>query len=122
NRFALYTKIHHSLIDGISGVRLLQRVLSTNPGARNMPPPWTVRPERVKLLRGAPADPAHGLEAAVDAPRQQMKTVPKLAGALARVMRQDPDSPLVGPFAGPNSVINRRVTPQRRFATQQYSL
>lgn len=31
NRFALYTKMHHSMIDGISGVRLMQRVLTTDP-------------------------------------------------------------------------------------------
>jgi len=122
NRFALYTKMHHSLIDGISGVRLLQRVLSTDPDARNMPAPWTVKPQRVKLIGSQPADAAHGLEAAIDALRGQLKTVPKLVGALGKLVRHEPGSPLVGPFAGPPSVINGRVTPQRRFATQHYSL
>ena len=44
NRFALYTKMHHCMIDGISGVRLLQRVLSKSPDERDMLPPWSVRP------------------------------------------------------------------------------
>lgn len=122
NRFALYTKMHHSLIDGISGVRLLQRVLSTDPDRRNMAPPWTVKPERVKLI-GAQAAPAdHGLDGALKALREQMRTVPKLTSALNRVFRQQQDSALSGPFAGPKSVLNKRVTPQRRFATQHYSL
>jgi diacylglycerol O-acyltransferase / wax synthase len=122
NRFALYTKMHHSLIDGISGMRLLQRVLSTDPTARNMPPPWTVRPERVKLIGSTTGHESHGLEAAIAALRSQLKTVPMLAGALGKLVRHEEGSPLVGPFAGPPSVLNKRVTAQRRFATQQYSL
>ncbi len=33
NRFAMYTKTHHSLIDGVSGMRLIMRALSTDPDA-----------------------------------------------------------------------------------------
>jgi WS/DGAT/MGAT family acyltransferase len=44
--------------------------------------------------------------------------------ALSRVMRGSPagESGLTAPFSGPISVLNRRVTGQRRFATQQYDL
>src|SRR3954449_2362378 len=35
NRFAVYTKLHHSLMDGISGLRLLQRTLSKDPDNRS---------------------------------------------------------------------------------------
>src|SRR4051794_15538049 len=40
NRFAVYTKLHHSLMDGISGLRLLQRTLSTDPDNRAQPTFW----------------------------------------------------------------------------------
>ena len=36
-RFAVYMKMHHSLIDGVSGMRLLQRRLSTDPGKSALP-------------------------------------------------------------------------------------
>ena len=41
NRFALFIKIHHALIDGVSGMKLLQRSMSPD-RARSvrMPPFW----------------------------------------------------------------------------------
>ena len=39
-RVALYTKIHHALVDGISAMRLLQSVMTTDPDKRDMPPLW----------------------------------------------------------------------------------
>src|SRR3954449_3513141 len=44
NRFAVYTKLHHALMDGISGARLLQRSLSTDPDGETVPAFWTRRP------------------------------------------------------------------------------
>ena len=39
-QFALYIKVHHSLVDGVSAMRMTQRMLSTDPSRRNMPPIW----------------------------------------------------------------------------------
>src|SRR3954451_16507055 len=46
-RFAIYFKIHHALVDGVSGQRLLQRVLTKDPDARDLPAPWANRPRSV---------------------------------------------------------------------------
>ena len=43
-RVALYTKMHHSLVDGISAMRLLQSVMTTDPDKRDMPAMWAARP------------------------------------------------------------------------------
>ena len=43
-RFAVYTKLHHSLMDGVSGLRLLERTLSTEPDARDVRMPFEERP------------------------------------------------------------------------------
>ena len=43
DRFAVYTKIHHAMMDGVSALRLLQRSLSTDPDARDVPVPWEPR-------------------------------------------------------------------------------
>ena len=36
-RVAMYTKLHHSLVDGLSAMRLLQSILSSDPDDRGMP-------------------------------------------------------------------------------------
>ena len=125
NRFALYTKMHHSMIDGISGVRLMQRVLTTDPDRVNMPPPWTVRPER---RRGSKTDPEASVPAAVsqamDALKLQADMAPRLWQAGNRLVHsvRHPEDGLTAPFTGPVSILNHRVTGQRRFATQHYQL
>jgi len=43
-RFAIYTKLHHSLVDGISAMRLLLRSMSPDPDQRDMPFPFERRP------------------------------------------------------------------------------
>ena len=123
NRFALYMKMHHSLVDGIGGMRMLQRMLSPNPRAKNLPPPWTMgygggRRERPtaaesklsKLLQGA---------------RAQLETAPVLSRAFSETVKQAFQHVEPGwstPFEGPKSILNGRVSGQRRFATQHYDL
>lgn len=125
NRFALYTKMHHSMIDGISGVRLMQRVLTTDPDRRDMPPPWSVRPQR---RRGSKTDKEASIPAAVsqamDALKLQADMAPRLWQAGNRLVHsvRHPEDGLTAPFTGPVSILNHRVTPQRRFATQHYQL
>jgi len=125
NRFALYTKMHHSLIDGISGVRLLQRVLSTDPADIDMPPPWAVRPERTRAgTSDEDASITAALAEARDALKLQADMAPRLVKAIARLVNsaRHPEDGLTAPFAGPMSMLNHRVRPQRRFATQHYQL
>jgi WS/DGAT/MGAT family acyltransferase len=125
NRFALYTKMHHSMIDGISGVRLMQRVLTTDPEKRDMLPPWSVRPER---RRGDKSDSEASIPAAVsqamEALKLQADMAPRLWQAGTRLLHsvRHPEDGLTAPFTGPVSKINHRVTGQRRLATQLYEL
>ena len=51
NRFAIYLKIHHSLVDGVSGMRLLLRALSSDPADRDTPAFWTVGPRARREAR-----------------------------------------------------------------------
>ncbi|HEX7716510.1 MAG TPA: wax ester/triacylglycerol synthase domain-containing protein, partial [Marmoricola sp.] len=41
-QWSMYVKVHHSQIDGVGGIRLLKRMLSVDPEARDLLPPWAV--------------------------------------------------------------------------------
>jgi WS/DGAT/MGAT family acyltransferase len=124
NRFALYTKMHHSLIDGVSGVRLQQRILSKDPNETNMLAPWSVKPVKGRKSGDSTATVQGALQHALQALKIQADTAPRLLFAMGRIARaaRHPQQGLTPPFAGPGSSINRRVTGQRRFATQHYEL
>ena len=126
NRFAIYTKMHHSLIDGISGVRLAQRTLSRSPEEFDPRPPWSIGAPKKPRSRSndSVATWQGALDQAIDAVKEQASNTPQLVGALAKLVAsslQDRAN-LSAPFTGPSSIINTRVQPARRFATQQYSL
>lgn len=125
NRFALYTKMHHSMIDGISGVRLLQRVLTTDPTETNMLPPWSIRPKSTRASKTDREASINGaFSQAMEALRIQADLAPRLLSAMTRLVRsaRHPNEDLTAPFSGPRSILNKRVTGQRRFATQHYRL
>ena len=124
NRVALYTKMHHSLVDGVSGARMLTRIFSPDPEAI-LPAPWSV-PSPVKAPREKSADEPSlsPFEAFKQGMRAQSASTGALIGALRKLRKaaKSKTSTLIAPFAAPMSVLNGRVKSQRRFATQQYDL
>src|ERR1700741_839614 len=45
-RYAVYTKYHHSLMDGVSALRLMQRAFTTHPDDREVQVPWSLGPRK----------------------------------------------------------------------------
>jgi diacylglycerol O-acyltransferase len=123
NRFAMYSKIHHSLIDGVSGMRLIMRALSTDPAERGMGSFWTVgageRPHR--------DEPPDGSLGALARPLQLVRDGVTAATGLSRAaldlaLAAVDDRALQAPYRAPSSVLGGSLGGQRRFATQQYEL
>jgi diacylglycerol O-acyltransferase / wax synthase len=137
-RFALFIKMHHSLIDGVSGMKLLQRALPADAEkSLTSPPFWavglTAAGEPREPRKGAKPKPerdttaasfANAAQAAIDALRGQASTVPQLLLAFGKMMRVtgEHDENLRMPFGAPSSVLNGRVRGKRRFATQAIAL
>ncbi len=129
NRFAIYLKMHHSLIDGISGVRLVTRGMSEDPEeSRTLPPFWSVglgKPGRRSSKPDAPPLTLDGVLAGVkDVLGAQLRSAPTLAKAFASMLVPPEDAPgeMRLPFAAPRSILNGRVRGQRRVATQQFDI
>ncbi len=126
-RFALFIKMHHSLIDGVSGVKLLQRGMSFDPvKSLGLPPFWASEPDpAARSGRSGPAPTvAEAAAAAVAGLGAQASSLPQLAGAFAQIVKRigNPSDGLALPFDAPRSALNGRVREKRRFATQQFSL
>lgn len=124
-RIAMYTKVHHSLVDGVSAMRLLQSVLSTDPDERDMPPPWAA--QRASRRRTSSDDEPGGLlRMPVDALRQAVAIsadAAGLPGALLRTLNHSirNETSAVSLHA-PNTLINTEITGSRRFAAQDWPL
>lgn len=125
-RFALYIKMHHSLVDGIGGMRMLQRMLSPDPATQDLLPPWSVGAGlRHREVEPDPSEPAQPIRDLLQGVRGQLRSIPAVTrafGELAREAVQHQQKDWALPFAGPRSVLNGVVSGQRRFATQHYSL
>lgn len=109
DRFAIFLKLHHSQIDGMGAMRMLERSLSVDPDTRNMHPFWEIAPRpgsEVPVETGARRKP-------------KLSDFAKLAVALREMRsRRDPDN--AAPFDAPMTVLNQRIGAPRRVATQMY--
>jgi diacylglycerol O-acyltransferase len=134
-RFAFFIKMHHSLIDGVSGMKLLQRALPTDVDkSLSSPPFWAVgltatgtprKAAGTRVERDATvASFANAANGAIEALRGQMGSVPQLLMAFGKMMRVagERDEDLRMPFGAPASILNGRVRAKRRFATQAIAM
>ncbi len=127
NRFAMYLKVHHSLIDGVSGMRMLARSLAQTANDMDRPPFWAIEPQK---RRKKPADdrPQAGLWRAASefagGARDQVTSLPALASVLRDMPKGARSHADAGglPFSAASTLLNSRIDSRRRYATQMYSL
>lgn len=141
-RMALLTKIHHAVVDGVSGAEIMGILLDSEPSGRKIPP----KPEGDGARRIPGSLELLG-RAAVNGPRRAVeglggivKTVPRLEGfpsveslpGVRRIGRlagvdipeesRDGDVPDRPSTRAPRTVFNGQVSAQRRFAFGSISL
>lgn len=118
DRFALYTKLHHSQFDGKRGNRAMAQTRSSDPRKRGLPPLWGV--DMSELAPLPPSVPA------ADAPEpsgsDKFKAWGKALQEVAAARRNKPGEGVVGPYTAPESVLNKPITARRRIATQALSM
>jgi len=108
NRFAVYAKIHHAYIDGMSGVRRLYGALSASPRGRAFTAPWAC-PELPRARRRAEPDLAARLEGLRRAALTQAGALAEVSGTLGRMGLQWlklRESFNQVPFAAPRTLTN----------------
>jgi len=122
-QFALYSKVHHSMMDGISAMRMGMRALSSDPDERNVAPVWAFEPKRTPRPAPTTAEAVSGLARLAGAAGKQVATLPGLLSEVYKVSQKaKKDDNFVSIFQAPQSLLNQCITGSRRFAAQSYSL
>ncbi len=116
-RFAVYTKLHHAVMDGVSAMRTLENSLSTDPEARDVPPPFA--PRSPAYPRDDEADGPSALQAGWNTLTDAVGIGPKLAQFGMRSLR---GGSAVVPMQAPHSMLNVPITGSRRFAADRWEL
>jgi diacylglycerol O-acyltransferase len=119
NRFALISKTHHALVDGVGGVDLASVLFDMDPVPQKVEPePWTPHPEpttaellaeSVKSVARTPFGIAGRALSAVQRPGRTLGTVRESAEALGEVV-------WAGLNPAPSTPLNVPIGPHRRLA------
>jgi diacylglycerol O-acyltransferase len=113
-RFATYTKIHHSLIDGVSALKLMQRSLSTDPDDHEIRVPYTLPP------RPRPPDASRPPRTGrLGGMRSLGALSPSTLASTRAALRDERLTPL---FRAPRTMLNVPIGGARRCAAQSWPL
>ncbi|MBC7620462.1 MAG: DUF1298 domain-containing protein, partial [Candidatus Saccharibacteria bacterium] len=116
-----YIKIHHALVDGVSGARMMASALAQT-AQEQKPPLWAQSYGRAPGARSAKAAPGlvEQFQSAVLAGRQ---ILPGIASGLWDVVRPATTQDWAAlPFQAPPTPFNVEISGSRRFASQSYPI
>jgi WS/DGAT/MGAT family acyltransferase len=134
DRVAMLTKIHHALIDGLSGAEIMAILFDLDPEGREPPEPRETKGERepdqlemlARGLMGIPKYPIRALRSLPSAlPNLDetpfgtlpgAKTVARTAGRFGRTVLGSGPRHVRSDHKAPKTSFNGRVSPHRRFA------
>lgn len=122
-RFAMYVKMHHSLIDGFTAMRMLANALTPDAEERERPLFFAIPPPARRVREPAPEGAvieSAALPELMAAVREQYGAAKTVMRALMKVAQRDSD--LITPRQAPQCVLNGRIGRNRRFATAQLDL
>ncbi len=121
-RFAVYTKIHHAVVDGVAAMRILQEGLSPDPDERNMAPPWVSRhqdaPSQTQDRAGS-GSTAASVRNLLAAPLETIGVARRMATTAWEGVTQQSAAL---PFRAPRTMFNRNISGARRFAGDSWPL
>jgi diacylglycerol O-acyltransferase len=125
-RVAMYHKTHHAVVDGVSAMRLLASVLSTDPDERDMPAMWARQPTRARPPRAVDGVEHSLADVPVQALRTALGITAEAAGmstALVRTLSKGlkNETSSLSLYA-PRTIFNQNITGSRRFAAQDWPI
>lgn len=117
-RFALYFKIHHSLVDGVAAMRIVEKSLSNSPNEVMTLPPWALlRRDEKNLENVAPNKRTFG-----GVVKEQLGTIKPVFGELKNELKERNEPGFVSTLQAPTSLLNQRISNSRAFFAITYNL
>ncbi|MET9273750.1 wax ester/triacylglycerol synthase family O-acyltransferase [Kribbella sp. NPDC003557] len=136
-RFAIYSKIHHSMIDGVTALRWMQATLTTDPNQTDMPATYALPGVGGEGLPagtesgGGMSTPAELLAAIGRLPGRAVGAAAHGVGGAGQLLAELGGLAPAGlkgllqatmPFQAPRTIFNQPVTGARRFAAQSWPI
>jgi diacylglycerol O-acyltransferase len=118
-RFAIITKTHHAMVDGISAIDIGTLILDVNPTPRELPDDgWVPRPEpsSLELVAGAVRDNLRMPTQVVDTMRSSVTDVRAIAGRMFGAATGLAAAARTSLRPAPQSPLNAAISEQRRYA------
>lgn len=119
-KFAVYFKVHHALIDGVGGLRMIQDMLSPHPDDP-LKKPTPSKQATHHTEEGIASAIKHSLSALL----KQAKALPEAYSMLTRIGFDN----LLGregtphlPFSAPKTILNKELGSRRRFIISELPL
>ncbi len=121
NRFALYCKVHHALVDGVGALHMIDTLFSTSPDElidfRRARPKALAHQRRLSLARQ--------LGAVTDELKRHYAAIPEMSGLLVgmgmdKLLGKRDTPPL--PFTAPRTLFNTDVDKRRAIVTADLSM
>jgi diacylglycerol O-acyltransferase / wax synthase len=118
-RFALYQRVHHAVLDGVSALRRGLRAYSPDPTVCDLPPVWAVPPKDADepRARSPLAEVAAQLKRDVG---DQLRSLPTLAREATRLVKSATSQMIHGTLPRGHGRFGARITSARRFGMARY--
>ncbi|MGA9869773.1 MAG: wax ester/triacylglycerol synthase family O-acyltransferase [Rhodococcus sp. (in: high G+C Gram-positive bacteria)] len=121
-RVALYTKIHHSMVDGVSALKLMLNTLTTDPDDRNGVATWDPSLYKSKP-RSEPSSPLARVTGGLSLGRKLAGDVVDFIPAATRLsVRALRNEGAQLPMRAPRTMFNVPIGGARRFAAESWSI
>jgi diacylglycerol O-acyltransferase len=117
---AVFSKMHHATVDGVSGANLISHLCSLEPGAeplgQNDEQRWPHEPSRPELLGRA-------VVSATTRPLQAVRLLePTLRGVVSTIGRAREGTAMAAPLTAPRTSFNGTITSHRAIAISEMDL
>lgn len=120
NRFAIYSKVHHAMIDGVGGIALMEASLNSAARDQALKAPWApdVAATRLKTWPGL----FRKMQQMTDSLWRQSAAIPSVLWALVGPTLGLNATEAGKPFEAPITVFNGKISDARRAALAQLKI